>query len=114
MSLAYVADLRATSGRRPEDRRVTRFVERLRRRSTEFASLWDAGEVRVRRSGGHRVLHPALGPIGLGCTGMLSEDGLHRLVWYSPRVGSAAAQQLKLLSVVGTAEFADDGPVGAE
>ncbi|MEV6605776.1 helix-turn-helix transcriptional regulator [Kutzneria sp. NPDC051319] len=114
VSIAYVADLRATSGRHPEDRRVTQFVERLRRRSNEFVSLWDAHEVRVRRSGGHRVLHPALGLIGLDCTGLLSEDGLHRLVWYSPRVGSEAALQLKLLSVVGTTEFADGGPVGAE
>lgn len=64
--------------------------------------------MRVRRAGVHRVPHPGLGLIELGCEGMLSEDGRHRLVWYSPRVGGEAAQQLKLLSVVGTTEFAGD------
>src|SRR5262249_53984229 len=72
VSRSYVADLRATSGRHPHDGRVTGFIERLHARSTEFAELWDAAAVRVRRSGGHRVLHPELGLLELECTGMLS------------------------------------------
>jgi transcriptional regulator with XRE-family HTH domain len=108
MSQAYVADLRATSGRHPGDSRVEQFIHRLRTRSEEFAVLWDSAAVRIRRSGTHQVLHPCLGLIDLQCTGMLSEDGRHRLVWYSPRVGSEAGQQLRLLAVVGaTAPSAD-------
>jgi transcriptional regulator with XRE-family HTH domain len=110
ISRSYVADLRATSGRRPGDQRVAQFVGRLRARSTEFAALWDAASVEVRRSGRHEVIHPTLGTIDLDCTGLLSEDGRHRLVWYSPRVGGQAAQQLELLTVVGTTRFSPAEP----
>jgi transcriptional regulator with XRE-family HTH domain len=102
MSRSYVADLRATSGRRPGDRRVADFIGRMRSRSTDFAGLWDEAAVQVRRSGPHQVLHPEIGLIDLECTGMLSDDGRHRLVWYSPRAGTAAAEQLQLLAVVGS------------
>jgi transcriptional regulator with XRE-family HTH domain len=102
MSRSYVADLRATSGRHPGDRRVDDFIGRLRHRSTEFASLWEEAAVRVRRSGPHQVRHPEIGLIDLECTGMLSADGRHRLVWYSPRPGTGAARQLELLAVVGS------------
>jgi len=108
MSRFYVADLRATSGRQPGDGRVVEFVERLRAGSAEFAALWDSAVVQVRRSGPHQVLHPSLGLIDLQCTGMLSEDGRHRLVWYTPYVGGRAAQQLRLLSAVGATRFAAD------
>ncbi|GHJ37340.1 helix-turn-helix transcriptional regulator [Streptomyces sp. TS71-3] len=107
VSRAYVADLRATSGRRPHDRRVNGFVERLRAGSAEFSTLWNEAAVRVRRSGSHQVRHPALGVIDLECTGMLSEDGRQRLVWYSPQAGGEAAEQLRLLTVVGTTAFTD-------
>ena len=73
-SRVYAADLRATSGRHPDDARIKRFVERLRRGSVEFSALWEAADVQVRRSGPHTVLHPDLGPIELDCMGMLSED----------------------------------------
>jgi transcriptional regulator with XRE-family HTH domain len=102
MARSYVADLRATSGRRPGDRRVDDFIGRLRTRSGEFAALWDSAAVQVRRSGPHQVLHPEIGLIDLECTGMFSDDGRHRLVWYSPRAGTEAARQLELLSVVGS------------
>jgi transcriptional regulator with XRE-family HTH domain len=102
MSRSYVADLRATSGRHPGDRRVDDLIARLRRGSAEFAELWDAAAVHVHRSGPHQVLHPAIGLLDLECTGMLSADGRHRLVWYVPRPGTEAAQQLQLLTVVGS------------
>lgn len=105
MSRSYVADLRATSGRRPADARVTRFIDSMRAESAEFADLWDSAAVQVRRSGPHQVVHPSLGLIDLQCTGMLSEDGRHRLVWYTPRVGGRAAEQLELLTVVGMTPF---------
>jgi hypothetical protein len=110
VSAWYVADLRATTGRRPGDARVHAFVERLRATSEEFAHLWRAGDVSVRRTGRHRVVHEALGLVDLDCTALLSEDGTQRLVWYSPRVGGTAAEQLQLLGVVGGTRFAS-GPV---
>jgi transcriptional regulator with XRE-family HTH domain len=103
MSRSYVADLRAATGRHPGDHRIAQFADRLRAGSAEFAALWDSATVQVRRFGPHQVLHPSIGPIDLQCTGMLSEDGRHRLVWYTPQVGGAATEQLQLLMVVGSA-----------
>jgi len=102
MSRSYVADLRATSGRHPGDRRVDDLIAQLRRGSAEFAALWGAAAVHVHRSGPHQVLHPEVGLVDLECTGMLSTDGRHRLVWYAPSPGTEAAQQLQLLTVVGS------------
>jgi transcriptional regulator with XRE-family HTH domain len=108
MSRAYVADLRATSGRYPDDQRIRAFITDLRAGSAEFAALWDSAAVQVRRSGDHQVTHPTLGLVDLECAAMLSENGRHRLVWYTPRVGGTAAQQLRLLAVVGTTRFTDE------
>jgi hypothetical protein len=101
MTGSFVADLRATSGRHPGDRRVGDFIESLRARSDEFAVLWAAGAVQVRRNGPHQVIHPALGLVDLDCVGTLSEDGRHRLAWYPPRPGTAAVEQLQFLAVIG-------------
>jgi hypothetical protein len=68
--------------------------------------LWSEADVAVRRSGRHQVLHETLGLVDLDCTALLSEGGTQRLVWYSPRVGGTAAQQLQLLGVVGAMRFA--------
>lgn len=106
ISRSYVADLRATSGRQAGDRRVEDFIKHLRNRSTEFAALWDEAAVQVRRSGSSQVLHPTVGLIEVDCTGLLSTDGRHRLVWYSPRAGTDAGQQLELLTVVGSTRLA--------
>jgi transcriptional regulator with XRE-family HTH domain len=111
ISRSYVADLRATSGRQAGDRRVEDFIRRLRSRSAEFTALWDEATVQVRRSGSHQVLHPTLGLIELECSAMLSADGRHRLVWYSPRAGTEAVQQLQLLTVVGSTRL--DPPDGS-
>jgi hypothetical protein len=100
ISAAYVADLRASAGRRPHDTRLAEMIAQLRAGSPEFAGLWDEASVEVRRSGRHQVIHPSLGAIEVECTSMLNEDGTQRLVWYSPRVGGKAVQQLELLSVL--------------
>jgi transcriptional regulator with XRE-family HTH domain len=100
ISAAYVADLRASAGRRPHDTRLAAMITRLRADSPEFTGLWDEAAVEVRRSGRHQVIHPSLGAIEVECTSMLNEDGTQRLVWYSPRIGGKAVQQLQLLSVL--------------
>ena len=112
VSSSYVADLRATWGRRPSDARIHSFVDRLRAASPEFGELWKAGGVSVRRTGRHRVIHESVGLVDLDCTALLSEDGTQRLVWYSPRVGGAAAEQLQLLGVVGGTRFAAPADLG--
>ncbi|MGC4949142.1 helix-turn-helix domain-containing protein [Streptomyces sp. DT224] len=110
-SRVFVADLQAAAARRGRDAEVARMVAALRRRSQEFADLWDTHDVAVRRMDHKRIVHPLLGVIELDCHNLLSEDGRQRLLWFTAPPGSPAAEQLELLSVVGTQELtaAEDG-----
>ncbi|WP_307842694.1 helix-turn-helix transcriptional regulator [Streptomyces sp. RK75] len=101
----FVADLQAAAARRGRDEEVTKMVAVLRRRSQEFATLWDTHDVAVRRMDRKRIVHPLLGVIELDCFNLLSEDGRQRLLWFTAPPGSRGAEQLELLSVVGTQEL---------
>jgi transcriptional regulator with XRE-family HTH domain len=102
ISASYVADLRAGSGRYPDDRRIRALIATLTRRSAEFAALWRESDVQVRRSGQHGINHGTLGTIELECASLQNETGRQRLVWYTPRIGGTAVTQLQMLSTVGT------------
>ncbi|MEU3189554.1 helix-turn-helix transcriptional regulator [Streptomyces sp. NPDC006992] len=104
-SRVFVADLRAAAARRGRDAEVAKMVAVLRRRSREFAVLWDTHDVAVRRMDHKRIVHPMLGVIELDCFNLLSEDGRQRLLWFTAAPGSPGAEQLELLSVVGTQEL---------
>jgi transcriptional regulator with XRE-family HTH domain len=104
-SRVFVADLQAAAARRGRDAEVTKMVAVLRRRSQEFGALWDTHDVAVRRMDHKRIVHPMLGVIELDCYNLLSEDGRQRLLWFTAPPGSPGAEQLELLSVVGTQEL---------
>ncbi|MFJ9925589.1 MULTISPECIES: helix-turn-helix transcriptional regulator [Streptomyces] len=104
-SRVFVADLRAAAARRGRDAEVARMVAALRRRSPEFAALWDTHDVAVRRMDHKRIVHPLLGVIELDCHNLLSEDGRQRLLWFTAPPGSPGAEQLELLSVIGTQDL---------
>lgn len=104
-SRVFVADLRAAASRRGRDAEVAEMVALLRRRSQEFAALWDTHDVAVRRMDHKRIVHPMLGVIELDCYNLLSEDGRQRLLWFTAPPGSPGAEQLELLSVVGTQDL---------
>ncbi|MFF4257800.1 helix-turn-helix transcriptional regulator [Streptomyces sp. NPDC001663] len=104
-SRSFVADLQATAARRGNDTEVPRMVATLRRRSEEFAALWDTHDVAVRRVERKRIVHPALGVIELDCHNLFSEDGRQRLLWFSAPPGTKGAAQLELLSVIGTQDM---------
>lgn len=104
-SRVFVADLQAAAARRGRDAEVTKMVAVLRRRSQEFAALWDTHDVAVRRMDHKRIVHPMLGVIELDCYNLLSEDGRQRLLWFTAPPGSPGAEQLELLSVIGTQEL---------
>ncbi|MFE5027912.1 helix-turn-helix transcriptional regulator [Streptomyces sp. NPDC056656] len=104
-SRVFVADLQAAAARRGRDAEVTKMVAVLRRRSEEFGALWDTHDVAVRRMDHKRIVHPMLGVIELDCHNLLSEDGRQRLLWFTAPPGSPGAEQLELLSVVGTQEL---------
>ncbi|ESP99716.1 helix-turn-helix domain-containing protein [Streptomyces sp. GBA 94-10 4N24] len=104
-SRVFVADLQAAAARRGWDAEVTKMVAVLRRRSPEFAALWDTHDVAVRRMDRKRIVHLMLGVIELDCHNLLSEDGRQRLLWFTAPPGSPGAEQLELLSVVGNQEL---------
>jgi transcriptional regulator with XRE-family HTH domain len=101
----FVAALRAVAARRGGDPEVPRMVAALRRRSEEFAALWDTHDVALRRTEHKRIVHPTLGVIALECHNLLSEDGRQRLLWFSARPGTEGAAQLELLPVIGAQDM---------
>ncbi|MCF3963015.1 helix-turn-helix transcriptional regulator [Streptomyces fuscigenes] len=103
---AAVGDLRASFARRPDDARLADLVGRLRAASAEFAQLWDAHRVAVRRSDVKRFLHPVVGLLELECEVLLSPEHDQRLVLYTARPGSESRERLELLRVVGLQDLA--------
>lgn len=101
-----VADWRAALARRPDDVRLTELVRELRSRSEEFATLWDAHHVAVRRAGTKRYVHPIVGPLELDCEVLLSAENEVRLVVYTACPGSESQERLELLRVVGLQDLA--------
>ncbi|WP_053716147.1 MmyB family transcriptional regulator [Saccharothrix sp. NRRL B-16348] len=105
-SRTFVADLRAAVARRGgQDQEAAQLVVDLRRRSTEFATLWEQHDVAVRRNDRKRIVHPSLGTIEVNCLNLFSEDGRQRLLWFTPAVGAVSLEQLELLAVLGTQDL---------
>ncbi len=104
-SRVFVADLQAVAARRGRDSEVAKMVSALRRRSEEFAELWDTRDVALRRGDHKRIVHPSLGVIELDCYCLFSEDGRQRLLWFTAPPGSQGAAQLELLLVIGTQDL---------
>lgn len=105
-SKVMVSDLRAAVARHAPSGPASAVVARLRRDSAEFAALWDTGDVAVRRGEHKRIVHGELGVVEVYCQNLFSEDGFQRLQFFVPVPGSAAAEQLRLLDVIGVQEFA--------
>ncbi|MER5490042.1 helix-turn-helix domain-containing protein [Streptomyces sp. NPDC002490] len=110
-SRVFVSDLQAVAARRGRDTEVTRTVAVLRRRSPEFAALWDDHDVAVRRADRKRIVHPVLGLVELDCHALLSEDGRQRLLWFTAPPDGPGAGQLALLSALAAGRR--DVPEGA-
>jgi hypothetical protein len=105
-SRTHVADLRATYGRRGSDPDVASFVTDLLETSAEFASLWRAHEVAVRRADSKRIIHPEVGLLDLLCETLISGVNGQTLVVLFPRPGTDAREKLDLLRVIGTQQMA--------
>lgn len=105
-SWSFVADLRAAIARRgPHDTEASGLAQRLLQLSPEFAELWARRDVAVRRNDRKCILHPDLGPIDVNCLHLFSQDGRQRLLWFTPVVGTDAAEKLELLFVLGTQDL---------
>ncbi|WP_003893794.1 helix-turn-helix transcriptional regulator [Mycolicibacterium smegmatis] len=98
-SRIMVADLRAAWARRRTDADMRELVDGLLARSPEFAELWSRHEVAVRRLQ-RKTFSTHVGPITLDCEVLAAADG-QQLVVLTPPAGSSAADDLRLLTVIG-------------
>ena len=106
-SRAQVASLRAAYGLLGPSSRAGEIARELQRRSPEFAALWAQHEV-AQRFADHKVLlHPQIGPIELDCQALFTEDQHQALLVLTAAPRSEAEEKLRLLSVLGTQQFAD-------
>jgi transcriptional regulator with XRE-family HTH domain len=94
---ASVADLRAAAGRYPDDRSIRELVTEMLALSPEFAAMWAAHEVQVRRDMPKRMAHPLVGPIDVVCQMLSISDRDQRLVIYTAAPGSASLDALRRL-----------------
>jgi transcriptional regulator with XRE-family HTH domain len=109
-SRSYVANLRAVHGRDPGDHEAAELVDQLRRRSVEFAELWERHEVALRTDTRKRILHPAVGLMTLDCQILTAENLTERLVVFTATPGTEDAERLALLSVIGAQTFETSAP----
>ncbi|MFD5831424.1 helix-turn-helix transcriptional regulator [Lentzea sp. NPDC060358] len=105
-SKVMVSDLRAAVARHAPSGTASAMVARLREASEEFAALWATGDVAVRRGELKRIVHSELGVVDVHCQNLFSEDGHQRLQFFVPVPGGEAADQLRLLDVIGVQQFA--------
>ncbi|AGL16842.1 helix-turn-helix transcriptional regulator [Actinoplanes sp. N902-109] len=107
-SRAQVASLRAAYGLLGAASRAGEMVRELIARSPEFARLWADHEV-ARRFDDHKVLlHPQTGPIEVDCQVLLTEDESQLLLVLTAAPRSEAESKLRLLTVLGTQQFAGE------
>jgi transcriptional regulator with XRE-family HTH domain len=105
-SRAHAAGLRIVHGRNTDDPEVNDLVSRLLAESREFTELWAEHDVARRSGSTKRFSHPLVGLISLTCEILSAENQTEQLVIFSANPGSEAAEQLKLLAVVGGLDFA--------
>jgi len=101
LARAHVANLRAVTAARPDDPGPARLVAELGASSSEFANLWDAHEVAVRRASTKRFRHPVVGLLELDCEILLTSDHNQFLIVHTARPGTESHERLQLLRVVG-------------
>ena len=95
---SYVADLRMTAARFPDDPRVRRLIPALHAASPRFGELWNNNTVGAVHDTHKTIEHPELGLLELDCD-VLSVDGADlRIVLFTAAPGTAAADSLALLA----------------
>ncbi|MEO3809020.1 helix-turn-helix transcriptional regulator [Sphaerisporangium sp. B11E5] len=101
-----VADLRAAAARYPGDRGIRDLVTEMLALSPEFAELWAAHEVAVRRDQPKRLEHPVVGPVDVVCQVLDIPERDQRLVVYTVEPGSPSMRALRRLREMAEAGLA--------
>jgi transcriptional regulator with XRE-family HTH domain len=103
---AIVADLRAAAARHPADRQLRQLVAELNASSPRFAELWDSGAVGRHEAARKTIDHPAAGRLTLDCDVLSVAGSDLRIMVYTAEPGSADAERLALITVLGTQSLA--------
>ncbi len=106
LEAALVADLRATAARYPADQRLRHLVVDLRAGSDRFADLWDSGTVGHHEAARKTIDHPHVGAVTLDCDVLAVSGSDLRIMIYTAEPGTADAERLALLTVLGTQTLA--------
>jgi transcriptional regulator with XRE-family HTH domain len=99
---SLVADLHRVHLRYPNDSELASLVSSLRQHSEDFARLWDSSVLGEHGNQRKTIDHPELGPIELDCDIVTVQGAELRLVIFSAEPGTTAAEQMQLLSVIGS------------
>jgi transcriptional regulator with XRE-family HTH domain len=102
---AMVADLRAATARYPADQQLQRLVGELHSKSDRFAKLWDSGTVGHHEPSRKTVDHPYVGTLTLDCDVLTVAGSDLRIMIDTAEPGTADAERLALLTVLGTQEL---------
>lgn len=100
---ALVSGLRAVYGAMGPKSKAGELVRELRKRSEEFAELWERHEVAKRFADHKTIVHPEVGPIEVDCQALFTEDQSQCLLVLTAAPRSDAAEKLALLAVLGAA-----------
>ena len=94
-----VTQLRAETGRSPDDRELTGLIGELTTRSREFSALWATHDVRWHTTGTKRYHHPVAGDLALAYEAMaLAADPGQTLVTFTAEPHSPSQQALTFLA----------------
>jgi len=96
-----VADLHVAASAYPDDLALMSLISDLRTASPLFLHLWDDWHVGRRNNERKVVNSPTVGLVTLDCDVLATADSDLRLVVYTAQPGSADAEKLELLKVVG-------------
>lgn len=100
-----VALLRGAAARHGPGSPAAALTQTLLRVSGEFAAVWERQEISVRFSEPKRLVHPEVGRIDLFCQNLLDADQSQSLLVFTATPGTADAEKLALLTVLGTDRF---------
>ena len=100
-SRMFASDLRAAYSRLGPGSRAGEIVDAPLERSPEFATLWSAHEIGLRREDVKRVRHPELGILELQCQILYDHDQSQALLVHTATPGTESHEKLQLLPVLG-------------
>jgi transcriptional regulator with XRE-family HTH domain len=105
-SREFTADIRRVHAKYGPHSRAAAIVDALLSESEEFATLWEAHEVRSTHAREKRVQHPEVGVMELQCQFLVDPEQGQTLLVLTATPGTQSHQRLQLLSVIGTQELA--------